>query len=299
MLDKEKHQAGGMGDGSTTPAADEARRMLSIFGSVDARAVDLTLTDSAGDKKQFRRNVPLADLARMIPAILDDAGRQQRNVIVRPHGPGVSFVQLDDLDGDQLARVAAVAFAQIETSPGNYQAWLAMPGRETKEFVRRVKKGTGADAGASGAVRIPGSLNFKPDYAPDYPHVQIREAQPGRKTSSTELQQLGLVAPPEVYALLPPALSASPHRWPRYDKALAGAPMNSEGTGPDRSKADFVWCMTCISWGFEIDETAAQLMQHSEKARTVEGYAKLTATKASEAVDRRRQQPRAMEHSRR
>jgi hypothetical protein len=59
--------------------------------------------------------------------------------------------------------------------------------------------------------------------------------------------------------------------------------------------------MTAISWGFEIADTAAQLMRYSEKARTIEGYALLTATKASEAVERRRVEPvrrRSVEHGR-
>jgi hypothetical protein len=51
--------------------------------------------------------------------------------------------------------------------------------------------------------------------------------------------------------------------------------------------------------GFAIDETAAQLMRHSVKARTVPGYAKLTATKVSEAVERRRQPLKLVELSRR
>jgi len=206
-------------------------------------------------------------------------------------------------------RVAAVALLVIETSLGNYQCWLAMPGRESKDFVRRVKKATGADAGASGATRIAGSFNYKPEHAPHYPLVLIREAQPGRKTNAAELEQLGLIAPPETYPPLSPARFANPRRSPSYDKALAGAPLNSEGTGPDRSKADFVFAMTCRSWGFTISETAALLMQEDSKARQLltepdgerlaRAYALLTATKASEAVDRRRPAHRSIEHSRR
>jgi hypothetical protein len=75
-----------------------------------------------------------------------------------------------------------------------------------------------------------------------------RAAQPGRKVTAAELEQLGLVAAREVYAPLPPPRFARNARWPSYDKALAGAPLNSEGNGPDRSRADFVWCMTAISW---------------------------------------------------
>jgi hypothetical protein len=309
-----------MAESSTTTAAIEARRMLDIFASAGARALDLTLTNTAGDKLRFRRNVPLPDLARTMPAVLEDARRHQQNVIVRPHGPHVTFLQLDDLTAakhqittsptgglafgtPQLLDLASLSFVIIETSPDSFQAWLAIEGRLTKEFSRRVRQKVGADTGASGATRIPGSLNFKDKYAPDYPRVQIRQAQPGRKTSIAELEELGLVAAPEVYAPLPPPRFGSNHKWPSYGKALDGAPLNSEGTGPDRSKADFVWCMTAITWGFGIGETAWQLMQEDSKARQLlaepngerfaRAYALLTATKASEAVDRRRPAPRS------
>ena len=59
-----------------------------------------------------------------------------------------------------------------------------MAGREDKDFARRVRKGTGADATASGATRVAGSLNFKDKYAPDFPRVTIREARPGQLTSA-------------------------------------------------------------------------------------------------------------------
>jgi hypothetical protein len=39
-----------MVESRTTTAADEARRMLDIFASVGARAVDATWTNEAGDK---------------------------------------------------------------------------------------------------------------------------------------------------------------------------------------------------------------------------------------------------------
>jgi hypothetical protein len=164
LFSKEKHGGGVGADG--TAEVSEARRMLDICASVGARAIDLTVTNSAGDKEQFRRNVSLADLARSMPAILDDATRRRRNVIVRPHGPGVMFLQLDDLNAGKLTPLRPPMFLALETSPGNYQAWLALPGDHEKEFARRVRKGAGADLGASGATRIAGSLNFKEKYAP-------------------------------------------------------------------------------------------------------------------------------------
>jgi hypothetical protein len=40
--------------------------------------------------------------------------------------------------------------------------------------------------------------------------------------------------------------------------------MNAEGTAPDTSKADIVWCMTAITWGFGVDEVAQRLMEEPE-----------------------------------
>jgi hypothetical protein len=34
----------------------------------------------------------------MLPALLDDATKRKRNVIIRPHGPNVTLLQLDDLN---------------------------------------------------------------------------------------------------------------------------------------------------------------------------------------------------------
>jgi hypothetical protein len=228
--------------------------------------------------------------------MLDIAPAHQRNVIVRPHGPGVTFIQLDDLKADQLARAA---FLTIETSPGNYQAWLALPGIEDKDFARRLRKGTGADTTASGATRVAGSLNFKDKYAPDFPRVQIHAVYPGRQANADELERLGLVAAPEPVVAqplrIPPARvsAGTSRRWPSYARCVDGAPMNSEGTGPDVSRADFVFCMTAITWGWSIDDTAQRLMEESAKARANgKGYAELTARNAALAVERRRQQPK-------
>lgn len=267
--------------------------MLDLFASVGADRFDVTRTTAAGDKDWFRRNVLLADLARTLPAMLDTATAEQRNVIVRPHGSSVSFLQLDDLTADQLPALRPAVFLTLETSSGNFQAWLALPGREDKEFARRVRRGTGADATASGATRVAGSFNFKDKYAPNFPRVTIREARLGHLTSAVELERLGLVAPPEEFAPLPvtPARSAlgGNRQWPSYAHALDGAPLDSEGHGPDRSRADFVWCMTAITWGFGVNETAEQLIEESSKARANgKNYAELTARNAALAVERRR-----------
>ena len=82
-------------------------------------------------------------------------------------------------------------------------------------------------------------------------------------------------------------------RWPSYARCVEGAPLNSEGSGPDTSRADFVFCMTAITWGWSTGETADRLLEESAKAKANGGgYAELTARNAALAVERRRQQPR-------
>jgi hypothetical protein len=290
-----------MGEDSSKPDHDEAKAMLGICASVGADAVDLTVTSNAGDKELFRRNLPLAELERLLPLLLDGAADHKRNVIIRPHGPEVTLLQLDDLKAHQLP---AVAFVTLETSPGNYQAWLALPGNLDKEFASRIRKGAGADIGASGATRIPGSINFKPDHAPEktgrphYPVVRIREARPKAMTSAAELEQLGLVAPKEHFAQLPPARFESNHlrQWPDYQHSLDRARPNKTGEGLDLSGVDFVWCMTAATWGFGVNDTAEMLLQVSAHARHPSNgprYAKRTAERAAAYVAQRREQKAA------
>jgi hypothetical protein len=64
-----------------------------------------------------------------------------------------------------------------------------------------------------------------------------------------------------------------------------------QGSGPDRSMADFSWCMTAIDWGRSIEETAIKLPQVSARAQERvqlkdEGYALITAQNAAVAVER-------------
>jgi hypothetical protein len=93
-------------------------------------------------------------------------------------------------------------------------------------------------------------------------------------------------------------------KWPSYVMCLDHAPRNRDGSGPDRSRADYWWCFLAIQWGHGEDETADRLIQESPKAREKgKSYAAQTAKSAAQAVERRQQrQPplyRAAERGRR
>jgi RepB DNA-primase from phage plasmid len=75
-------------------------------------------------------------------------------------GKMVTFVQLDDLSGEQFERVQPASLLIHATGPGNHQAWIAVSAvgkGDSKEFVRRVRTAVGdADKTASGATRMAG-----------------------------------------------------------------------------------------------------------------------------------------------
>lgn len=81
--------------------------------------------------------------------------------------------------------------------------------------------------------------------------------------------------------------------WPDYQRCVAGAPPAKEGTGPDRSLADFLWCMMAAQRGWSIEDTASKLLEVSAKAQERarlrdEGYALITAQNAAAAERRGR-----------
>src|SRR3712207_1320327 len=85
-----------------------AKAMLNCFASVGTSHFDITSTTGSGEKDWFQHSVPLAELTRTLPDMLDKAASSECNVIVRPHGPGVTFLQLDDLIADTLLHRSGV-----------------------------------------------------------------------------------------------------------------------------------------------------------------------------------------------
>ncbi len=287
-----------MEDDERDAALKAALAMLDCFERTGANRYDLTITNAQGQKIRFRPNVFSADLRHTLPALLDEGTSKGQNIIVRPRGPGTQFIQLDDLGASGIEQIETAAFLTLETSPGNFQAWIALPESEgSEDFTRRLRKGTGADPTASGATRIAGSYNFKAKHAPDFPQVRISTSNPGHITTRAQLEAAGLVAAPEPAAApRTPAPRRSGSRrpgWPSYAKCVAGAPLNRDQTGPDISRADFTFCLLALDWGQTQEDTAARLMEESTKAKeNGEKYAQLTAKEAAKAIEARSQKLR-------
>jgi hypothetical protein len=281
--------------------------MLNAFTSVEATTFDVTWLDIDGTTNRgFEAGRRANEICREIELSLAKATATQRSLIVRPRSTTVLFIQLDDLTPEKATELECYAFLTLRTSPGNFQAWLAVsdgPKESDKEaakrFRARVRRAVGAvDGNASGATRIAGSLNFKQKYSPNFPRVEIGCQADGRLLTVLQISEAGLIAPEETEAARAPVASIRPHLnrrrgLPEYQQALDGAPPKRDGT-PDRSRADYWWCRWAIDRGFAVDEVAARLLDVSEKAREQlrkgdKRYAFLTAQNAAIAEQRRRQ----------
>ena len=275
------------------PDAKQALAMFSAFESVGVRSFEVTFTDIEGEKTGYQPYRSLEDLRRTILKALHAASEVQQNFIVRPSLKQPQLVQLDDLDAKKAERVAPHAFMVLNTSPRNFQAWLAVSDAP-KDKVGRLRKGAGVDKYASGATRVSGSVNFKTKYAPEFPLVTLSQVNAGHVVTVAELDAAGIVAAKDEPRQPRPALHRnvsagrpSRKKWPSYKFCLDNAPLAHGDNKPDTSRADFTWCRTAIEWGWSIEATASRLLELSAKAKeNGERYATLTATRAAESVER-------------
>ena len=308
----------------------EAQREVDLFASVGATKFIVTTTNindeliwppsylkSIGKhraRKEDAHFTPRA-LHHAVPHMLQLAATRRKytlpdrriveageNLMIRPMSDEISFVQLDDLKITQLEKVLPAAFLIHRTSPGNHQAWIAVADYhgEDRILYNRVLKALGAgDHGATGCTRLAGSENWKPEYLPEPPMISIVEGVPGRVMTTERLTEMGLLAEPRPEAprdyqpRTNYSVSSSGSRpFPSYEMALEGAPRNSSGTGPDRSKADYWWCYLAAQRGFSVNEIAAELEHRSSKAQEMRDkhkdkhYAFAKAKDASAAWER-------------
>lgn len=268
----------------------EASVMLDLFQGLGVESFSLTFTDDTGRKVAFRRNRSVELLRSELPCLLFTSCEKRLNVIVRPiAAPTLTLIQLDDLSASQLDRVRGFSFLVLETSPENFQAWVAVTDA-SPETIRRVKKAAAADLNASGATRLAGSYNFKSQYAPNYPRVRLHSIAPLHAVTVGELDRAGLIAPEEHTPCAPRHALTHQRRhrllvWPSYARCLADASGARNHEGKDRSAADFNFCLISIDRGWSVEATANQLMAESEKAKsTGYNYALFTAKRAASVV---------------
>jgi hypothetical protein len=262
----------------------EAVEHIELFESVGAVTFDVTMRDEESGRASLFETVDGRAMRSRLPAYLarNDEGE---SLIARPHGTRELW-QVDDAPRDLVEQLAEFAFEAHETSPGNYQIWLAPEGTPGEiaaaepRFFARIAD-TGANRGGRGATRLAGSLNQKPGRA-SFPVCLVHRA-PGRLAEVAELGRAAWLAPepepsPEQTRVAPVRSNEAEKSLPDYRQCLAER-------GGDRSRADFLFSLRASRQGFTEEEIAAALRAESDKARARrDRYAERTARKAAQIV---------------
>ena len=276
-------------------AAAAARRTIEVMQSVGAdrfKVVFLGCVPVGGQAECVGSEeiAPAALLGRVGELVARSETRRQ-SVTLRVWGGAI--IQVDDCTREVMRRLLPFAFLAVETSPGNYQTWLALSPDITDEARKDVRgrllrkfaeNSEGANGGAFNSLRLPGCLNAKEKYKQSlgsFPRVALTHVELGRICSPLELEQAGLLAAP-VEKPKPPIIPASTKlpagALPDYNDHLAA-------TGGDRSRADIRWSMAALGAGFPHYAVRAQLEVMSGKAQgRHDDYARKTVDNAASFV---------------
>lgn len=199
---------------------------------------------------------------------LQAKNNQGFNVYIRPVDD--RFILLDDLERETLEPLAKIKPCLLmETSPGNFQAWLKF--REVPEnrielsnLWKALANQFHADMGSAKPDqigRLPGFLNMKAKYSPNFPLVKLHKYQDRECTYKIP----GTIAPPVF----------------NHTKA------NTKNSGRDRSGFDFAVACTLVSKNWPDAKIVEYLMQRSEKAKERgEKYLQTTIMKARKKIYR-------------
>ena len=167
---------------------EAVRRQVAAMAS-DVFEIGLFKPDAAGNEAIMLPRVWDAEtLLRSVPW-LRHQNRDGRNIYIRPRGEhNLSLV--DDLSRDSVLAMKQAGFAPaaiIETSPGNFQAWVKHPEQLSKELgtaaARKLAERFGGDRGAADwrhFGRLGGFTNRKEKYRDPqtglHPFVKLIEA---------------------------------------------------------------------------------------------------------------------------
>ena len=207
------------------------------------------------DNKQVINNI----------AFLSKKNKQGFNVYIRPADD--RFILLDDLCRNALNNLAKLQPCLLmETSPGNYQAWIKLkeisPDRDQQLTIWKTLAAMfGADPASAKPDqigRLPGFYNMKKKYSPDFPLVKLHRFQDRFST----WQPYDIPATATGLVAIPP-------------------PVVKKKSATERSGYD--WAVTCdlVKRGWTDEQIRCYLSTRSRKAATrKDDYIGMTIRKA-------------------
>ena len=245
-----------------------------------------------------------ATLIRSIPW-LRMQNADGRNIYVRPKGEhDLSLV--DDLTADAVRRMKMTGFtpaAVIETSPGNFQAWLKHPRQLPRELstmaARKLAEEFGGDRGAADwrhFGRLAGFTNRKAKYMNDgglFPFVRLIEAPgagvPGGRDGLLRRSLLNVTRDlrnrERQHVLL------TTRRSRKTSKEHRGLPSQNPRYAGDATRVDLAFAIYALSHGSSGDQVAAVLrsrdLSHKGDEKRQNQYVDRTIKKALNVTESR------------
>jgi hypothetical protein len=290
-----------------TFSADEATLAVEAFESVGCKMFKAVfvgiypLTGEAeklgSEPKQNGASITGAEIKLRLPEYIKRNQEQNHNVALRAWG---AIIQVDDCTAEIMERLKPFAFLITETSPGNYQVWLALPksftgadGKISEQGkalrTRLLKKfeenGEFANGGAYGSTRLPGTFNVKEKYQGSFPQICVVYVAPSRIVAPEELEQSGLLAdapaPPVLRLAESPRYTNSnlPTGWPDYQFYVSRAPLKEDGQ-PNLNSADESFVVRCLALGHPRYSVGAKLRTLRDKAANRADYVERTLNAA-------------------
>ena len=226
-----------------------------------------------------------------------------RNIYVRPKGEH-DLSLIDDLSADAVKRLKASGFAPaavVETSPGNFQAWLKHPRQLPRDLstlaARKLAEQFDGDRGAADwrhFGRLAGLTNRKPKYAREnglFPFVRLMEASgaayPEGETFVAKIAQQRELE----------QQSRQEHRDTRFVGGEGRAPRSIDEFranpryGGDATRVDLAYAIYALSHGANEAQVAAALrsrnLAHKGDEKRQNQYVDRTVGKALKVTEGR------------
>ena len=317
----DRTEPNGRASGSRVPEARHDRTLEALqrqITALDVPRFEVGIRE-AKTGQMMNREWSRAEVAQST-AWLKRMNAKGNDVYIRPAGEH-GLVLVDDLKPQALARMKAEGFASaatIETSPGNYQAWVKLSDKPLSAEIReRAAKGLakhyGGDPNSADSRhygRLAGFTNQKPQHTRDdrQPYVlahdctgKVAKAAPAylerilegldkaeaRKERQKRLEALQT-------AKLGPGSHSPTHEYQKQAQRL----LESFGEGADLSRMDWMIAQDMAKSGrFTVQDIEKGIREcspnvESRKAGHTEDYAKRTAVNAwqSPEVQQHRQQ---------
>lgn len=304
----------GRGNGGGVPETRRDRSLEALqkqINALDVPRFEVGIRE-AKTGKMMNREWSRAEVEQST-AWLKRMNAKGNDVYIRPAGEH-GLVLVDDLTADKISRMAKDGFpsaATIETSPGNYQAWVKLSDKAISAEARSIAarslaKHYGGDPNSADSKhygRLAGFTNQKPKHARDgrQPYVLAHEC-PGKAATAAPafIERIGLEldkagAQKERQRRLE-ALQAAKPGYGGYDPAKeyqrqAQRLMAKYGDGVDLSRMDWMIAQDMAKGGrFTVQDIEKGVREcspnvESRKAGHIEDYARRTAEKAWNAPE--------------